>query len=184
MVIIVKYRLKFCWNRLKNYDDFIDKDNLINHDKWNGTQDIYVKLLVLTLYLQKIWIENFVLRGLAVVSKNRLQRIHAIAEMLATTYYDVVCLQEVWLNSDYELIRNKVLGVLPYSHYFYRYFTSNYFVSIAYFLVGSQDQEYAFYPDTQWKRYFFTSGLLTAIFIKYITLTGMGEKEWGCVDWG
>ncbi|KAJ3658126.1 hypothetical protein Zmor_009884 [Zophobas morio] len=57
--------------------------------------------------------------GLAVVSRNRSQRMQAIAEMLATSHYDVVCLQEIWLNSDYELIKHKVSGVLPYSHYFY-----------------------------------------------------------------
>ncbi|XP_044255447.1 putative neutral sphingomyelinase [Tribolium madens] len=57
--------------------------------------------------------------GLAVVSKNRRRRMQAIAEVLATSQYDVVCLQEVWLNSDFELIRNKVSGVLPYSHYFH-----------------------------------------------------------------
>lgn len=54
------------------------------------------------------------------MSRNRTARIQAIAEMLATSTYDVVCLQEVWLNSDYELIKSKTLGVLPYAHYFHR----------------------------------------------------------------
>ncbi|KAH0808115.1 hypothetical protein GEV33_014666 [Tenebrio molitor] len=57
--------------------------------------------------------------GLAVVSRDRIHRIKAIGEMLATSHYDVVCLQEIWLKSDYELIKHKVSGVLPYSHYFY-----------------------------------------------------------------
>ncbi|XP_018568210.1 putative neutral sphingomyelinase [Anoplophora glabripennis] len=57
--------------------------------------------------------------GLAVVSKNRKERIQAIAEVLATSQYDVVCLQEVWTDRDYNLIRKKVSGVLPFSHYFY-----------------------------------------------------------------
>ncbi|KAJ8945085.1 hypothetical protein NQ318_005265 [Aromia moschata] len=57
--------------------------------------------------------------GLAVVSKNRKERIQAIAEILAVSQYDVVCLQEVWTDYDYNLIRNKVAGVLPFSHYFY-----------------------------------------------------------------
>lgn len=60
-------------------------------------------------------------RGIAGVSKNRKQRMKAIADVLAGSNYDVVCLQEVWTNRDFFLIRDKVKNVLPYSHYFYRY---------------------------------------------------------------
>lgn len=45
----------------------------------------------------------------------------AIAEMLACSDYDVVCLQEVWSDADFNLLRTKASGSLPYSHYFYRY---------------------------------------------------------------
>lgn len=45
----------------------------------------------------------------------------AIAEVLATGNYDVVCLQEIWSDADYHMIKDKVSGVLPFSHYFYRY---------------------------------------------------------------
>nr|XP_023030149.1 putative neutral sphingomyelinase [Leptinotarsa decemlineata] len=57
--------------------------------------------------------------GIAVVSKDRKKRMQAIAEYLATSHYDVVCLQEVWTDRDFFLIRDKVVGVFPYSHYFY-----------------------------------------------------------------
>jgi len=57
--------------------------------------------------------------GLLAVSKNRKSRISAIAEVLAQNHFDVVCLQEVWTDRDYNLIRERVSDVLPYSHYFY-----------------------------------------------------------------
>lgn len=60
-------------------------------------------------------------RGLAVVSKNRKERILAIADLLAANQFDVVCLQEVWTNRDYNILREKLANVLPYSHYFYRW---------------------------------------------------------------
>lgn len=59
-------------------------------------------------------------RGLAVVSKNRKERILAIADLLAGQQFDVVCLQEVWTNRDYYILQEKLSNVLPYSHYFYR----------------------------------------------------------------
>uniref|UniRef100_A0AAR5PU77 sphingomyelin phosphodiesterase n=1 Tax=Dendroctonus ponderosae TaxID=77166 RepID=A0AAR5PU77_DENPD len=57
--------------------------------------------------------------GLAVVSKNRKARISAIADLLALHPFDVVCLQEVWTNRDYRLLKEKLACVLPHSHYFY-----------------------------------------------------------------
>ncbi|KAG5877679.1 hypothetical protein JTB14_003834 [Gonioctena quinquepunctata] len=57
--------------------------------------------------------------GIAVISKDRKKRMQAIAEYLATSHYDVVCLQELWTDRDFFLIRDKVVGALPYSHYFY-----------------------------------------------------------------
>lgn len=46
---------------------------------------------------------------------------NAIADALLAADYDIVCLQEVWTDGDFFLIRDKVVDVLPYSHYFYRY---------------------------------------------------------------
>lgn len=57
--------------------------------------------------------------GIPVVSKNRKARMRAIAEALASSPFDVVCLQEVWTNTDYNLIKGKLSGVFPYAHYFY-----------------------------------------------------------------
>lgn len=45
----------------------------------------------------------------------------AIAETLATSQYDVVCLQEVWTDTDFKLIKEKIYGSFPFSHYFYRF---------------------------------------------------------------
>nr|CAH7749118.1 unnamed protein product [Callosobruchus chinensis] len=53
------------------------------------------------------------------VCKNRKERIKAIAETLSFGWYDVVCLQEVWSNKDYYLIKDRVTDVLPFSHYFH-----------------------------------------------------------------
>ncbi|KAJ8926432.1 hypothetical protein NQ314_021220 [Rhamnusium bicolor] len=68
-----------------------------------------------------IFQQEHIVRGIAVVSRDRIERIQAISEVLATSQYDIVCLQEVWTDHDYNLIRQKVAGVLPFSHYFYRY---------------------------------------------------------------
>ncbi|CAH2002450.1 unnamed protein product [Acanthoscelides obtectus] len=53
------------------------------------------------------------------ICKDRQDRINAIGDALASNSYDVVCLQEVWSDRDYFLIKEKVSGVLPYSHYFH-----------------------------------------------------------------
>ncbi|KAF5272563.1 hypothetical protein FQR65_LT04902 [Abscondita terminalis] len=57
--------------------------------------------------------------GIPVVSKDIKPRMQSIAEHLVATSYDMVCLQEVWTESDYNLVRDKVRGSYPYSHYFY-----------------------------------------------------------------
>lgn len=44
----------------------------------------------------------------------------AIGKVLASSDYDVVTLQEVWVYSDFELIRNAVSNRMPYSKFFYR----------------------------------------------------------------
>ena len=38
------------------------------------------------------------------VSKDRVSRFRAIAQYLADSVYDIVCLQEVWCSSDYKTI--------------------------------------------------------------------------------
>jgi hypothetical protein len=58
-------------------------------------------------------------RGLAVVSKDRPPRIKAIASYLAASDYDVVCLQELWIYKDYEIVKKEVESKLPYSRFFH-----------------------------------------------------------------
>jgi sphingomyelin phosphodiesterase 2 len=55
------------------------------------------------------------------VSKDRVARMTAIAEKLASENYDFVFLQEVWTTEDYERIRKRTKDNLPYGHYFYRF---------------------------------------------------------------
>ncbi|ODM99023.1 putative neutral sphingomyelinase [Orchesella cincta] len=57
--------------------------------------------------------------GILLVSRNRVARMTAIAEELASGKYDFVFLQEVWTTEDYERIKLRTTAVLPYSHYFF-----------------------------------------------------------------
>ncbi|XP_014211102.1 putative neutral sphingomyelinase [Copidosoma floridanum] len=57
--------------------------------------------------------------GIPYVSKNRLNRMNAIADKLTSEDCDIVCLQEVWSINDYRLIKGKTREKLPYSHYFF-----------------------------------------------------------------
>ena len=59
-------------------------------------------------------------RGLKYVSKHRTERITAIANALASSDYDVITLQELWVFSDFEYVRAAVSKRLPYSKFFYR----------------------------------------------------------------
>jgi len=52
------------------------------------------------------------------VSKDRVFRFRAIAQYLADSDYDIVCLQEVWCSSDYRTIINVTRNVLPFHHFF------------------------------------------------------------------
>jgi hypothetical protein len=58
-------------------------------------------------------------RGLAFISKDKTPRIRAIAEYLASSNYDVVGLQELWVYKDYEVIREEVAHNLPFSRFFH-----------------------------------------------------------------
>ncbi|KIJ54284.1 hypothetical protein M422DRAFT_221820 [Sphaerobolus stellatus SS14] len=57
--------------------------------------------------------------GLKYVAKNRTARIHAIAEFLATSSYDIIALQELWVYADYQHIRGHISKELPFSKFFY-----------------------------------------------------------------
>ncbi|XP_065083629.1 putative neutral sphingomyelinase [Ochlerotatus camptorhynchus] len=68
-----------------------------------------LELSILTL---NIW-------GIPHVSKDRAIRVEAIGDVLASGNYDIVSLQEVWSDSDYQYLKKRVEGVLPFAHYFY-----------------------------------------------------------------
>ncbi|XP_050393103.1 putative neutral sphingomyelinase [Patella vulgata] len=54
-----------------------------------------------------------------IVCKYRHQRMLAIGNLLSNGEYDILFLQEVWSNSDYKLLSDKLGSSLPYSHYFH-----------------------------------------------------------------
>lgn len=60
-------------------------------------------------------------RGIPYVSKDRQLRVEAIGEYLAEGNFDVVSLQEVWSEHDYQYLKKRTENVLPYAHYFYRF---------------------------------------------------------------
>ncbi|KAL0137396.1 Endonuclease/exonuclease/phosphatase [Mucor lusitanicus] len=57
--------------------------------------------------------------GLAVVAKHRAFRLRAIAQALAQQQCDIITLQEVWVQKDFEYIQQAVEQTLPYTTYFY-----------------------------------------------------------------
>jgi sphingomyelin phosphodiesterase 2 len=61
------------------------------------------------------------LRGLKYIAKNLTERIESIAQQLANSDHDIITLQEIWVFSHYEHVRQSVSKRLPYSKFFYRY---------------------------------------------------------------
>ncbi|OJA10320.1 hypothetical protein AZE42_05186 [Rhizopogon vesiculosus] len=57
--------------------------------------------------------------GLKYVSKDRHERIAAIASALARSDYDIIALQEIWVEADYNQIRQSVAPRLPYAKLFH-----------------------------------------------------------------
>ncbi|EGN93063.1 hypothetical protein SERLA73DRAFT_190227 [Serpula lacrymans var. lacrymans S7.3] len=57
--------------------------------------------------------------GLKYVSKDRHERIAAIASVLAKSDYNVVALQEIWVEADYEHVRQSVSSRLPHAKLFH-----------------------------------------------------------------
>ncbi|KAJ2950460.1 hypothetical protein O0L34_g8703 [Tuta absoluta] len=57
--------------------------------------------------------------GIPVVSKNRKERFEALTHYLLRSSHNIVCLQEVWSETDYLQFKQNLQDVLPYSHYFY-----------------------------------------------------------------
>lgn len=71
-------------------------------------------------YTNTVRILTFNCWGLVLVSRKRSERIRAIAKRLQDCHeYDVIAVQEVWVESDYELLRASVQDYLPFSKRWY-----------------------------------------------------------------
>ncbi|WWC68740.1 uncharacterized protein I206_102674 [Kwoniella pini CBS 10737] len=62
---------------------------------------------------------SFNVWGLAIISKDRASRIKAIADYVASSKYDIVCLQELWIYKDFEIVREGCRRNLPFSRFFH-----------------------------------------------------------------
>lgn len=61
-------------------------------------------------------------RGLKYFSKQREKRLHAIADRLASTSYDIVALQEIWVESqDWRYMRRVCAKAYPHGKFFLTY---------------------------------------------------------------
>lgn len=68
--------------------------------------------LTLSVLTLNIW-------GIPIISKDKDVRVRHISEKLAQSDYDIISLQEVWSEYDYNKIRERISSQYPYSHYFY-----------------------------------------------------------------
>lgn len=71
-------------------------------------------------HLLSMLLSIFVCRGIPFVSSDREERIKAISLELNSGKYDIVSLQEVWSESDFQRIKENTETILPHVHYFYR----------------------------------------------------------------
>ena len=62
---------------------------------------------------------TYVTRGLKFVSKNREERIEAIAHELSQGDHDIIALQEIWVYSDYQKVQERLAKRLPNAKFFY-----------------------------------------------------------------
>uniref|UniRef100_A0A0K8TSH4 sphingomyelin phosphodiesterase n=1 Tax=Tabanus bromius TaxID=304241 RepID=A0A0K8TSH4_TABBR len=69
-------------------------------------------IFVLNILTLNVW-------GIPYISRDREERIKAIGDELSKGIFDVVSLQEVWSQSDYETLKKRTSNVLPYTHYFH-----------------------------------------------------------------
>lgn len=53
------------------------------------------------------------------ISADKSRRIEAIGRAIASSNYDVICLQELWMKTDFNTIKSYVKHSHPYHHYFY-----------------------------------------------------------------
>lgn len=57
--------------------------------------------------------------GLLYISQYTTERIHHIAETLASSTCDVVCLQEVWQQRHWNILKSRLKAKLPYAKFYY-----------------------------------------------------------------
>ncbi|KAI7887697.1 Endonuclease/exonuclease/phosphatase [Mucor mucedo] len=69
--------------------------------------------------MDTIQVLSFNCWGLAVISKNRRHRLSAIADTLTNSSYDIITLQEVWVQKDYDYLVEKLRYNLPHAKFFY-----------------------------------------------------------------
>ena len=95
-----------------------------SHDRLPASY-LYPQLLVITPFIfaplnrPDKAIPYFFYRGLLIVAKYRKERVAAIAQALSDSSYDIVALQELWVYSDYELVKAKVVNRFPYAKFFH-----------------------------------------------------------------
>ena len=53
------------------------------------------------------------------MAKHREVRLRALGDALSTCEYDLICLQEIWVQGDFQYVQAKVRHILPYSHYYF-----------------------------------------------------------------
>lgn len=70
----------------------------------------YIFVLIFVTYI----------RGLKYISKKVDQRMEAIADNLAHSDYEIVCLQEVWVYKNFEGIKSKAKKRFPYARFYNR----------------------------------------------------------------
>jgi hypothetical protein len=84
----------------------------------HGTQDPHLQLLVRPPARAPAP-RHANARGLAFISKERAPRLAALGAILARGDYDIVCLQELWIYSEYEQLRQNIQGAYPFSRFFH-----------------------------------------------------------------
>jgi len=58
-------------------------------------------------------------RDMKWMSHQRVIRIRALGEALSRSQYDIICLQELWVEESFAYIQSKVRHYAPFSHFFF-----------------------------------------------------------------
>jgi len=85
-------------------------DNLVENSE-TSHQRISRAKTTINVFTINVW-------GLKFVAKNRLERFKAISEFVNSSDYDVVFMQELWLDTDYLEMKQRIKVKFPYAHNF------------------------------------------------------------------